>query len=140
MEEPIAKRLRNARKGEIDLTPLSNRIRELLEHRNESLRAAGLKAGLDHQFVRRIVKGERPNMIACIMLADYFGINPNELLQLAQWPTLKIFDIAHGNSTKQISPEAVDLALDLTEINSADSRRNLVSAFRTIVSEFRKRG
>jgi hypothetical protein len=46
MEEPIAKRLRNARKGEIDLTPLSNRIRELLEQRNESLRAAGLKAVL----------------------------------------------------------------------------------------------
>lgn len=78
-------------------------------------------------------------MIACIMLADYFGINPNELLQLAQWPTLKIFDIAYNNSTKQISPESVDLALDLTEINSADSRRSLASAFRSIVNEFRKR-
>jgi len=139
MEEPIAKRLRNARKGAIDLTPLSIRIRELLELRNESLRAAGLKAGLDHQFVRRIVNGERPNMIACIMLADYFGINPNELLQLAQWPTLKIFDIAHGNSHKHISPESVDLALDLSEIESADSRRNLAGAFRTIVNQFKKK-
>ena len=138
MEEPIAKRLRNARKGAIDLTPLSYRIRELLELRNESLRAAGLKAGLDHQFVRRIVNGERPNMIACIMLADYFGINPNELLQLAQWPTLKIFNIAYSNSHKKISPESVDLALDLSEIESADSRRNLVGAFRTIVNEFKK--
>ncbi len=68
MEEPIAKRLRSARKGEIDLTPLSNRISELLAQRNESLRAAGLKAGLDHQFVRRIVNGERQHSCSSIFI------------------------------------------------------------------------
>lgn len=137
MEEPIAKRVRHARKGEIDLTHLSFRIKELLDQRNESLRSAGLNAGLDHQFVRRIVNGERPNMVACIMLADYFGINPNELLQLAQWPTLKIFDIAQVNSKKQLPPDAVDLALDLAEFPNAESRRKVVNAFRIILRELK---
>lgn len=139
MEEPIAKRVKYARKSAINLAPLSNRIKELLDERHESLRAAGIHSGLDHQFVRRIVnKGERPNMVACIMLADYFGVNPNEFLQLAQWPTLKIFDLAHSNKQKQVPPEAVDLALDLAEFPNAESRRKLVGAFRTILKEIKK--
>jgi hypothetical protein len=40
MEQPIAKRVKHARKGNIDLAPLSNRIKELLAQRNESLRSA----------------------------------------------------------------------------------------------------
>ena len=138
MEEPIAKRVKHARKGDINLVPLSNRIKELLDERNESLRAAGIHSGLDHQFVRRIVNGERPNMVACIMLADYFDVNPNEFLQLAQWPTLKIFDLAHSNKQKQVPPEAVDLALDLAEFPNAESRRKVVGAFRTILKEIKK--
>lgn len=140
MEEPIAKRIKYARKSAINLAPLSNRIKELLDERHESLRAAGIHSGLDHQYVRRIVnKGERPNMVACIMLADYFGVNPNEFLQLAQWPTLKIFDLAHSNQKKQVPPEAVDLALDLAEFSNEGSRRKVVEAFRTILKEIKKR-
>ncbi|MBK9926330.1 MAG: helix-turn-helix transcriptional regulator [Anaerolineales bacterium] len=138
MEKPIASQLRYARKKKVDLTPFSNRVQELLDQRNESLRSAGINSGLDHQFVRRIVNGERPNMIACIMLADYFGVNPNEFLQLAQWPTLQIFDIAHSNREKQLPPEAVDMALDLAEFPNAESRRKVVGAFRTILRELKK--
>jgi hypothetical protein len=138
MEQPIAKRVKHARKGDIDMVPFSNRVKELLAERNESLRSAGINSGLDHQFVRRIVNGERPNMVACIMLADYFGVNPNEFLQLAQWPTLKVFDIAHSNKKKQVPPEAVDLALDLADFTNAESRRKVVGAFRTILKEFKK--
>jgi len=137
MEKPIAKRVKHARKGDIDLVPLSNRIKELLAQRNESLRSAGIKSGLDHQYVRRIVNGERPNMVACILLADYFDLNPNELLQLAHWPTLKIFDIAHTNKKKQVPPEAVDLALDFAAFPNPEARRKVVGAFRTILKEFR---
>lgn len=138
MEKPIAKLVRNARKGKIDLTPLSKRIRDLLDQRNESMRTAALNAGLDHQFVRRIINGERPNMIACILLADYFDLNPNELLQLAQWPTLKVFDIAYNNHTKQLPPEAVDLAYAISDISNAETRRKAAGAFRVIVNELKK--
>lgn len=138
MEQPIAKRVKHARKGDINLVPLSNRVKELLAERNESLRSAGINSGLDHQFVRRIVNGERPNMVACIMLADYFDVNPNELLQLAQWPTLKVFDIAHNNRKKQVPPEAVVLALELAEFPNEESRRKVVGAFRTILKEIKK--
>jgi len=138
MEQPIGKRLKLARKGEHDMTHLSNRIKQILNERNESLRSAGIKSGLDHQYVRRIVNGERPNMISCIMLADYFDINPNELLQLAHWPTLQVFDIAHNNKKKQVPPEAVDLALDLAEFPNTESRRKVIGAFRTILKEIKK--
>ena len=77
-------------------------------------------------------------MISCIMLADYFGINPNEFLQLAHWPTLQVFDIAHNNKKKQVPPEAVDLALDLAEFPNTESRRKIVGAFRTILKEIKK--
>lgn len=138
MEQPIAKRVKHARKGDINLVPLSSRVKELLAERNESLRSAGINSGLDHQFVRRIVNGERPNMVACIMLADYFDVNPNEFLQLAQWPTLKVFDIAHNDRKKQVPPEAVDLALELAEFPNEESRRKVVGAFRTILKEIKK--
>jgi hypothetical protein len=43
-------------------------------------REASLKAGLDHQAIRRVLDGQRPNMTACILLGNHFGVNPNEFL------------------------------------------------------------
>jgi hypothetical protein len=36
-----------------------------------------------NQAIRRIRAGHRPNLPVCILLADHWGINPNELLMLA---------------------------------------------------------
>ena len=44
--------------------------------------------------------------------ADYFDINPNELLQLAGWPTRKVFDINRA-CIDNLPTEAVNVALDL---------------------------
>lgn len=65
--------------------------------------------GLDHQVMRRLkeVHAKRPNMTYCILLADHFGINPNELLQLAGWPPLKVFDIKRA-SIDNLPTEAVE--------------------------------
>jgi len=44
--------------------------------------------------------------------ADHFDIDPNELLQLAGWPTLKVFDINRAR-IDNLPTEAVNVALDL---------------------------
>ena len=77
---PIAKSLRQARTTPYDPAPMQKRIEELLKQHNESFREASLSSGLDHQAIRRIRAGYRPQIPVCILLADHFGINPNELL------------------------------------------------------------
>jgi transcriptional regulator with XRE-family HTH domain len=134
MSEPIGKRVRYARRQKIDLAPFAERLDELLAERNLSMRKAALNAGLDHQAVRRIVMGERPTMVNCILLADYLDVNPNEFLKLASWPTLKIFDITK-NQAKNLPPEVIDLALDLTKISSPEKRKKVVRAMRTLLRE-----
>ena len=64
--------------------PFITRIHRLLEERNESYREAALASSSDHQALHRYLTGyRRPHMHACILLADHFGVNPNEFLQLA---------------------------------------------------------
>jgi hypothetical protein len=79
-----------------------------MEKRNESYRETGMDAGLDHQAIRRILAGQRPAMVNCILLADHFGVNPNEYLELAGWPMLKAFDVRNAAS-EILPPEAVEV-------------------------------
>lgn len=59
-------------------------VKRLLEERNETAREASLRAGLDRSALWRFIrKGTRPHRDACILLAQHFGVNPNEMLQAA---------------------------------------------------------
>ena len=100
-----------------------------------SLRQAGMQAGLDHQAFRRLKSGVRPEMMYCILLADFFEINPNELLVLAGWPALKVFDIATV-SEEHLPPEAVDVALALAKISDAGTRRQVADAVMTLLKKY----
>jgi len=135
MDSPIAKAKRQAQTSNYDHEALSARVNNLLETRNESLREAALKSGLDHQALRRFLGGQRPNMIACILLADHFGINPNEFLQLAGWPALKAFDI-HVSSAENLPTEAVEVALDLARIKEPGQRKEVATAIRVLIKKY----
>jgi transcriptional regulator with XRE-family HTH domain len=111
------------------------RIDQLMEQRNVSMRVTGIDAGLDHQAIRRIKAGKRPDMTYCILLADYFDINPNELLQLADWPTLKAFDIQRA-SAENLPPEAVDVALDIARISDPGTRKEVAKAVRVLLKKY----
>jgi transcriptional regulator with XRE-family HTH domain len=115
METPFAKAKRQAMNAEFDSEALTKRITKLLKDRNESLREAALESGLDHQALRRFMAGQRPNMIACILLADHFDVNPNEFLQLAGWPALKVLDIP--STSARPSHRGVDVAKDIARIS-----------------------
>ncbi len=135
METPFAKAKREAMAANFDPEALTKRITKLLEINNESLREAALASGLDHQALRRFLGGQRPNMIACILLADHFGINPNEMLQLAGWPALKAFDI-HASSAEGLPPEAVEVAIAVSKIPNPGTRKEVSEAILTLVRKY----
>lgn len=134
-DTPIAKARREARQAPYDPEPMITRVTELLEKNNESYREAALNARLDHQAVRRILAGQRPKMIACILLADHFGVNPNEFLQLGGWPTLKSFDIQTA-SAENLPPEAVAVAKEIARIPNPGMRKAVAEAVLTLVSKY----
>lgn len=85
--------------------------------------------------MRRILAGQRPQMHICILLADHFGINPNEFLLLAGWPPLKAFDI-HAASAENLPPEAVEVAMDVARIPEPGMRKQVAEAIRTLLVKY----
>jgi hypothetical protein len=45
--------------------------------------------------------------MAFLLMADHLALNPKELLKLAGWPPLRVFEI-QTESTEALLPEAVD--------------------------------
>ena len=135
MDEPIAKVRRRLKKDPYDPAPFIDRIEELRTKRNLSLRQAGMQAGLDHQAFRRMKAGARPDVVYCILLADFFEVNPNELLLLADWPRLKIFDVK-SVSDENLPPEAVDVALALAKIADTGTRKEVAEAVMVLLKKY----
>lgn len=126
---------RRARAIKFNPEPFIKKIEELLAERNISMRQAGIESGLDHESIRRVRSGDRPDMTYCILIADYFDVNPNELLQLADWPTLKAFDIKKVNAGN-LPPEAVDVALDIARIPDPGTRKEVAKAVRVLLKKY----
>ena len=133
--ESLAEGRRKAKKHPYNPKPFVARVDQLIAERNISMRLAGIESGLDHQAIRRIKAGNRPDMTYCILLADYFDINPNELLQLADWPILKAFDIKRA-SAENLPPEAVSVALDIAKIPDPGTRKQVAQAVRVLLKKY----
>ena len=133
--ESLAEGRRRARAKPFNPKPLVARIEQLLDESKISMRRSGIDSGLDHQTIRRIKAGDRPDMTYCILLANYFDINPNELLQLADWPTLNAFDIKRA-SAENLPPEAVDVALDIAKIPDPGTRKEVAKAVRILLKKY----
>mgnify|MGYP001168765333 FL=1 len=135
MEEPIAKVVRRAKKNVYISDSFVNRIKELLKEKKLTYREAALDAGLDHQGIRRILAGQQPSLANCILLANYFGINPNEFLQLAGWPTLKVFEVEIVKG-EHLPQEAVDVALALAKIPNSTARKQIATAIMGLIAAY----
>ena len=135
MDQPIAKLRRETINKPYDAEPNIKRLRGLLEKHNESYREASLRAGRDHQGVRRVLEGQRPSMHICILLADHFGVNPNEFLTMAGWPALKVLDI-RSIDTENLPPEAVEVAVALGKIENPGIRKGGSQAILTLVKKY----
>ena len=130
----IAKVKRKAREKPIDPEPLVARLRELMKSFNESYRESSLRSGLDEQAVRRILAGQRPNITSCVLMANHFGIDPNEFIMLAGWPEIEVFKV-RTVSADGLPPEAVEVALDIAKIADAGLRRQVASAITLLLSK-----
>lgn len=116
--------------------PLEKFLQALLAERNESYRQASLEAGLDHQAVRRYaVKGQRPSRTSALALADHFGINPNQMLKLAEYPPMEIFQQVAVDPTS-LPAEIRPLVEDLQRIPNPVHRRQLVEAMRVLLAGY----
>ena len=135
MEEPIAKVVRRAKKNVYISDSFVNRIKELLKEKKLTYREAALDAGLDHQGIRRILAGQQPSLANCILLANYFGVNPNEFLQLAGWPTLKVFEVEIVKG-EHLPQEAVDVALALSKIPNSTARKQIATAIMGLIAAY----
>jgi len=133
--ESLAIGRRRARAKTFNPKPFAARIDQLMNEKNISMRQSGIESGLDHETIRRIKAGDRPDMTYCILLAGYFDINPNEFLQLADWPTLKAFDIQRA-SAENLPPEAVDVALDIAKIPDPGTRKEVAKAVRILLKKY----
>lgn len=116
--------------------PWAKLLEELRQARNESYREASLKSGLDHGALRRyICDGRRPQRQALIALADHFGVNPNELLPLAGYPPMKLFQRVAADPDS-LPSDIGGLAEDLQRIPDRTQRRKLVEAVRVLIAGY----
>lgn len=117
-----------------DARPLAAYLEQLLAERNESYREASLRAGLDHQAMRRYTRrGQRPARTSVMALADHFGVNPNVLLELAGYPPMEIFAQAEVDPT-QMPADIRPLVEDLQQIADPMRRRELIAALRLLLA------
>ena len=112
-----------------DPEPLAALLRRLAAERGESLRKASLNAGLDRGALFRFIEQKRrPARESLIVLGDYFGVNPNVLLQLADYPPLAIF----ANAAR-VPPEMQGVVARLLTITDAVTRSRVISALEVLL-------
>jgi hypothetical protein len=86
--------------------------------------------------MRRILAlGMRPNRETLIALADHFGIDPNELLELGHYKPLGFFQVETA-SAEALPTEAADVALDIAKISDPGTRKAVAKAVRTLLKKY----
>ena len=130
----IARIKRKAYDKPFDPEPLMARLRGLMTSFNESYRESSTRSSLDEQAVRRILAGQRPNITSCVLLANHFGVDPNEIITLAGWPEIEIFKVKTASAVG-LPPEAVEVALDIAKIADAGLRRQVADAIKLLLSK-----
>jgi transcriptional regulator with XRE-family HTH domain len=110
-------------------------LRDLLEKRDESYRAASRAAGLESSTVSRFMRGTRPTEYACIALAGHFGVHPNDVLEAAAYARLPLLDRALGGP-HQLTPEVELMAARIETITEPTMRDNALKALNGLIDAF----
>jgi plasmid maintenance system antidote protein VapI len=117
-------------KHKYDPKPLARLLRQMMEERGLTQREASLAAGLDRASMYRFVEqGQRPSRDSAIALADYFGLNPNDVLTLAGHPPLKVFEAARAG----VPPEMKGIVDRLVAIEDLAARSRVIAAIETLL-------
>jgi hypothetical protein len=118
-----------------DIVPLHLRLEELLERNHSKPPCKTGYMHLKHRTVIRYINQQHnPDILICIMLADHFGVNPNELLRLAGYATFRVFDaFTESAEASSLPPEALQVAMDLAKIKDTDKREKVTAAIHAIL-------
>lgn len=117
-------------KHKYDPKPVVQVLRRLMEERGTSQRQASLEAGLDPSAMFRFVEqGLRPSRDSVIALADYFGINPNDLLVLAGHRPLRSLEAVRAG----VSPELKGITDRVMAIQDLAARRRVIAAIEVLL-------
>jgi hypothetical protein len=116
-----------------DPEPMKQYLLTLLRRTGESYRRASLAAGLPHNAIAKCMIGVRPSRFTCIALAIHFGVNPNDLLQLAGHETLPIFQCSVPET---MDPNIRELATLLQQIENPATRIQVIEALKVLVEPF----
>lgn len=123
-----------------DPEPFVAFVTRLLEERNETYREAAMRAGLDRSSVWRFLHQEvRPHRDACILLAQHFQVNPNEMLALGGYEPIALFDLSLS-SADEFPPEVKTLARSLTAIANIEKRRRVCMLLGELVDLVEQKG
>ncbi len=113
-----------------DPKPLTILLQRLVAERGESLRKASLNAGLDRGALFRFMEeGRRPSRESLVVLGDYFGVNPNVLLELAGYTPLAIF----AGVEQRVLPEMQGVVSRLLTITDEVARSRVISALEVLL-------
>ena len=119
-----------------DPTELIDALEGLLEAHNESWREASIRAGLDHGALGRYIRDKRrPSRGSLLVLADHFGVNPNELLTRAGYEPMAMFE-REPVELEGLSPEVKGIVTDLEQIADPVLRRRLAEAVRLLIAGY----
>ena len=123
-------------KKDYDHMRMVNALKDLMANQNESMREASMRSGLDHGAIRRYVYyKQRPTIGSTLLMADHFGVNPNDLLELAGYTPMKMFE-REALEPDKVTPEVLALVRDLGRIGDIVLRRRLVEAMRLLIGGY----
>ncbi len=123
-------------KKDYDHMRMVNALKDLMANQNESMREASMRSGLDHGAIRRYVcYNQRPTIGSTLLMADHFGVNPNDLLELAGYAPMKMFE-REALEPDKVTPEVLALVRDLGRIGDLVLRRRLVEAMRLLIGGY----
>ncbi len=110
-------------------------LQELVDNEDRSMRQISLGCGMDHGAVRRYLKvGSRPGKDACIALAHYFDLHPNEFLEKAGYTPLAYFDLSLVDPD-EFPPDVKEVAQELMKIEDGAVRQRVSDAVLKLVKE-----
>ena len=69
------------------------------------------------------------------LIQFYFDVNPNEMLNLAGWPALKVFSVQTENA-EHLPPEAMEAALKISRIKKQSVRQKVAKAISTLAEQY----
>jgi len=106
-------------------------LKNLVESRHTTMRQASLQAGLDHGAVGRFTRGRRPSRDSCLLLAEVFEVDPNEMLARAGYEPMPIVDRTLIDPN-EFPPDIKAFATELMAFEP-ERRREIFGAVKTLL-------